>query len=87
MAIDDARAALRNEKRSLQVTIERAQEELARVESALAALGQTRKAKRRSSWAKDQVTCTQCGYVSKAPQGLAAHVRGSHRPKAAAKSA
>jgi hypothetical protein len=82
MAIDTVRDALVQERDDLRAMIDSAQQDLKRVERALAALedGGTPRPRRarRPKYSKEQLTCVVCGFVAKAPQGLGAHKRRAH---------
>jgi len=82
MAIDTVRQALVQERDELRAMINSAQQDLKRIERALAALkdeGSPRQRQaRRPKYSKEQLTCDVCGFVAKAPQGLAAHKRRAH---------
>lgn len=82
MAIDTVTEALARERDELRASIEGAQQDLKRIERALAALNDEgaprRRQARRPKYSKEQLTCDRCGFVAKAPQGLAAHKRRAH---------
>lgn len=40
--------------------------------------------RRQPKWSKEELTCPECGFVAKAPQGLAGHIRNKHSEAAAA---
>jgi len=43
--------------------------------------------RRQPKWSKEELTCPECGFVAKAPQGLAGHIRNKHSEAAAAAEA
>lgn len=94
MAISDARAALESEREALQKQIDVIDEALAVLDGVSPARarrngGSTSKSRKTSRadltpeqaverYGAEAVTCPECGRVTRAPQGMKAHLR-SHR--------
>lgn len=90
--LEDARTLLEAEREALLsqlATVEAALATLSNDQSASASRPRSRTEKPASSrpkrsrrqqtkWSKEELTCPACGFVAKAPQGLAGHIRNKH---------